>query len=149
MISKDSILWDAVNQMLISGAVIEMRVRNGDIAVVIAARRGFRSTVLLLLEAGANVHARNYQGVDILKQVEKAMALVTDDIRLWARRCSCYVALGDAPAITRPSDHDEWKSRNSRDFAASLHLLKQSHTVREPPKRDPPSLWLGVGDGVS
>jgi ankyrin repeat protein len=140
--SKDSILWDAVNQLLISGAVIEMRDRNGDTALAIAARRGFRSTVLLLLEAGANVHARNYQRVGILKQVEKAMALIADDSRLWARKCSCTVALSDAGAISSPSDHDEWKSREARNLVASPHWSEQIHTVHELPEGDPASHWL-------
>jgi ankyrin repeat protein len=140
--SNDTILWDAVNKLLKSGAVIEMRDRNGDTALAIAARRGFRSIVLLLLEADANVHARSYQGVGILKQVEEAMALVADDSRLWARTCSCYVALSDAGAISSPSDNDEWKSRYVRSLAASPHWSEQSHTVHEPPEGDPPSHWL-------
>ena len=147
--SNDSILWDAVNQMLKSGAVIEMRDGNGDTALAIAARRGFRSIVLLLLEAGANVHARSYRGVGILKQVEEAMALVADDSRLWAQTCSCYVALGDAGAISSPSDHDEWKTRDVRSLAASPHWSEQIHTVHEPPEGDPPSHWLGSGYDVS
>jgi ankyrin repeat protein len=147
--SKDSKLWDAVNQLLISGTVVEMRDRNGDTALAIAARRGFRSTVLLLLEAGANVHARNYQRIGILKQIEKAMDLVTEDSRLWARTCSCYVALSDAGAISSPSDNDEWKSRYARNFVASPRWSEQSHTVHEPPEGDLPPHWLGSGYDVS
>jgi ankyrin repeat protein len=140
---NDSSLRDAVNQMLISGAVIEMRDRNGDTALAVAARRGFRSTVDLLLEAGANFHARNYQRVGILKQVEEAMSLVVNDGRLWARKWSCYLVLGDALAISSPSDHDEWKSRYGRDSATPPQRVWQSHTVHKPPKGDPPSHWLG------
>lgn len=122
--SNNSILWDAVNQILNSGAMIEMRDRNGDTPLTIAARRGFRSIVLLLLEAGANFHVRSYQGVGILKQVEEAMALAAEDSRLWSRHAwmsSCLVALRDAGAVSSPSDHDEWKSRDVRSLAASPH----------------------------
>jgi ankyrin repeat protein len=140
--SNDTILWDAVNQMLKSGAVIELRDRNGDTALAIAARRGFRSIVLLLLEAGANVHARSYRGVGILKQIEEAMALVADDSRLWARTCSCYVALGDTAAISSPSDNDEWKLRGARSLAPSRHWSEQIHTVHELPEGDPALHWL-------
>jgi ankyrin repeat protein len=146
--SKGLILLDDINEMLKAGAVIEMRDRNGNTALAIAARRGFRSIVLLLLKAGANVHARNYHGIGILKQVEEAMARVADDSRLWARKCSCYVALGDAGAISSPSSYDEWKSRDARNLAASPHWSEQSHTVHEPPEGDPPSHWLGSGDDV-
>ncbi len=118
---KDWILRDAVNLMLISGAVIEMRDKNGDTALAIAARRGFRWIVLRLLEAGANVHARGYRGVRILKQVEEAMALVADDMRLWLLTCSCYVALGNTAAISSPADYDEWKSRGARNLAVTPH----------------------------
>ena len=147
--SKDSILWDAVNQLLMSGAVIEMRDRNGDTALAIAARRGFRSQCSYSSKQVPMFTLAATSGVGILKQVEKAMALVADDSRLWARTCSCYVALGDAGAISSPSDHDEWKSREARNLAASPHWSEQIHTVHEPPEGDPPSHWLVSGDDVS
>lgn len=107
----DESLKDAVLRMIPSGAVIHMRDRNGDTALAIASRRGFRLVVNLLLENGAIVHCRNYRGLGILRQTEQALALAKDagDSALWSRIWSCQIALIDAGAIRDPTDEDEWR----------------------------------------
>ena len=115
-ISRDWFLAEAAERMIQSGDVIHMRDRDGDTALAIAARRGFRPVVSLLIEKGAIVHSRNYRGVGILKQMEQtlASARIDGDTSLWSCIWSCQIALVDAGAIMNPTDKDEWMDPSSR-----------------------------------
>jgi hypothetical protein len=113
---EDMALRKAAERLIQSGAIIHMRDRNGDTALSIAARRGFRPVLTLLLERGAIVHSRNYLGVGMLKQVDQALALAqrAGNQTLWSRIWSCQMALIDAGAIIDPTDMDEWMSPSRR-----------------------------------
>jgi hypothetical protein len=114
--SRDWFLAEAAERMIHSGDVIHMRDRDGDTALAIAARRGFRPVVSLLIEKGAIVHSRNYLGVGILKQMEQTLApaRIDGDTSLWSCIWSCQIALVDAGAIMNPTDKDEWMDPSSR-----------------------------------
>ena len=60
-----------VSYCLQMGTEIRMQDREGDILLPIACRRGSRPTVISLLDAGANVHSRDYRGQCILAQPRK------------------------------------------------------------------------------
>ena len=129
--SRDWFLAEAAERMIQSGDVIHMRDRDGDTALAIAARRGFRPVVSLLIENGAIVHSRNYRGVGILRQVEQSLAQdqAKSDPGLWSRLWSCQIALIDAGAIVDPTERDEWMSPSSRllvekEFAYSASASK-------------------------
>jgi ankyrin repeat protein len=109
---EDMALRQAAENMIKAGAIIHMRDRSGDTALAVAARRGFRLVVTLLLEHGASVHSRNYRGVGILRQVKQALAVGQEAASqtLWSRIWSCRIALIDAGAIIDPTDRDEWIS---------------------------------------
>jgi ankyrin repeat protein len=109
--SKDLALMQAAEQMVRSGAIIHMRDRDGNTALTVAARRGFRPVVTFLLGKGAIVHSRSYRGVGVLKQIEQALAhaQTAQDENLWAHIWSCQTALVDAGAIINPTERDEWK----------------------------------------
>jgi hypothetical protein len=100
-----------VQQMLILGAEIHIRDKNGDTPLAIATKRGFRPVVTLLLKHGANVHCRDYSGRGILSQAEERMnaAKTAGDDRLYAGICTCYVALVDAGARSQSSQRAEWR----------------------------------------
>jgi len=109
-------LFTAVERMIQIGDVIHMRDRDGNTPLAIAAQRGFRTGVTLLIANGAIVHCRNYRGIEVLKQMEQplATAKMTGDISLWSGIWSCQIALVDAGAIIDPTDQDEWMDAASR-----------------------------------
>jgi Ankyrin repeats (3 copies) len=107
---RDSFLKQLVERMFDLGANVEVRDRNGDSALVIAARSGSRSVVCLLLQNEANVHVRSYKGIGILIQLNESMAsakATAEGEKLWAMILTCYMALADAGAKVNPSDKDE------------------------------------------
>jgi ankyrin repeat protein len=113
-----------------AGADIEMRDRNGDTALMIAAKRGLRAIVIMLLEEGANVHSRSYNGSGILAQVEmeSALAQLGSNDERYAKILSCLPPLLRANAKHNPSEEDEFiiltKNRsNERQFdQLSIHI---------------------------
>jgi len=105
-----------------------MRDRNGDTALALAAKNGFRLVVLFLLEKGANVHSRDYRGSGILSQLERRIALAADNTHLWASMWSCHLALVDAGAKSNPADRDQWMlalwaRRDDQDMGVSCHAF--------------------------
>ncbi|KAE9364032.1 ankyrin [Stipitochalara longipes BDJ] len=126
---------DVVARMIESGAEIHARDRNGDTALTIAARRGFRATVILLLKEGSNIHSRNYRGIGILRQVMYSMRMAHGGDDLWGLRYSCYLALVDAGAIGFPTDPDEWMlppSERLRMEATFMPLLPLKALATKP-----------------
>jgi len=105
---NDNSMRGIVESMVTAGVEIHMRDRNGNTALAISARRGFRSVVDLLLERGSNVHCRNYRGVGILGQTMESMGQAFGNDRLWAMIYNCHMALVDAGATEDPADQDEW-----------------------------------------
>jgi len=105
---NDNSMRGIVESMVTTGAEIHMLDRNGDTALAISARRGFRSVVDLLLERGSNVHCRNYRGFGILSQTMESMGQAVGNDRLWTMIYNCHMALVDAGATEDPTDLDEW-----------------------------------------
>lgn len=105
---NDNSMRGIVESMVNAGAEIHIRDRNGDTALAISARRGFRSVVDLLLERGSNIHCRNYRGVGILGQTMESMRQAFGNDRLWTMIYNCHMALVDAGATDDPTDQDEW-----------------------------------------
>jgi hypothetical protein len=106
-----------VKELIVQGAQIHMRDRNGDTALAIAAVRGFRPAVATLLAAGANVHSRDFSGLGILGQAFKVLnrAKKEDDEKLYAKVLSCFVFLTDSNAIEEPTELDEWRIPDDAD----------------------------------
>jgi len=123
--SNDHFLRPIIKSIIEGGADVHMRDRNGDTALSLAAKGGFRLVVLFLLEKGANVHSRDYRGMGILSQLERRMALAAGNTNLWASIYSCHLALVDAGAKSNPTDRDEWMlapltREGDRDVGRSL-----------------------------
>lgn len=142
-IVEDLSLGAIVHRVLDKGADIHMRDRNGDTALAIAARRGFRPVVMLLLKEGANVHSRDYQGFAILSQVERHMTLAGGDGKLWSMIWSCHIALVDAGAKSDPSDEDEWmlSLAERQDIQNRRQILTRNETEAAFVEPDESEMW--------
>ena len=125
--SNGRFLRSIIESIIEDGADIHMRDRNGDTALALAAKNGFRLVVLFLLEKGANVHSRDYRGSGILSQLERRMALAANNTHLWASMWSCHLALVDAGAMSNPTDRDEWmlapSAREDQGMGVSCHAF--------------------------
>lgn len=124
-----------VEHMIGQGAEIHMRDRKGDTALAIAARRGFRTIVTLLLKKGSNANCRNYRRVGLLRQTMKSMREAWGNDRLWAMIYSCHIALIDAGATSDPTDEDEWmlpRPKKPSAKSSSKPRLPKLHLKRSP-----------------
>jgi len=101
-------IGEIVDEMVIRGARIDARDRNGDTALAIAARRGFLTVVNQLVRRGGNIHNRNYRGVGILKQAEERMEQARNNQKLWSLIYCCHIAMTDFGAVLDPTDQQEW-----------------------------------------
>jgi hypothetical protein len=105
-------LNDVVTSLIVKGAEIHMKDRNGDTALAIATVRGLRPSATTLLVAGANIHSHDFFGAGIIAQASRAMlqAKEEEDGKLYAMILSCLTLLIDAGAKKNPTERDEWIS---------------------------------------
>jgi ankyrin repeat protein len=110
--ADDLALEEIVKKIIEKGAEINMRDTNGDTALAVAVRRGFRPAAKALLAAGANPNTRSYKGVGILAQAVQEIQRATTDnaTRLYARIFSCATLIIDHGAKDKPTVYDEYKS---------------------------------------
>jgi len=90
------------------GAEVDLRDRNGDTALAIAAKRGLRPAVLCLIELDANPNSRDYQENGILSQATKCLLRTQTDTKRYAGILSCIALLTDFGAKANPTVYDEW-----------------------------------------
>jgi ankyrin repeat protein len=115
-------LRDTVQELLSLGAELNMRDMNGDTALAIATKRGFRPVVSVLLNAGANPNTRNYNGTGILSQATlcRIQAAKGKRDRLHAMILSCSALLVDSGARVEPTQSEEWMSLSARTVRNAL-----------------------------
>jgi Ankyrin repeat len=130
-------LEDIVTKMMKLGVEIQMRDRYGDTALAVAARRGLRPVVKVLVEEGASIHTVNLRDMSILSCAQKSMsrAKADGDDKLSAMIWSCIIYLLDLKACefpTLPRQHwaawapdskfmwDEGKEETSKDISQVL-----------------------------
>jgi ankyrin repeat protein len=113
---KASLVSGSLKQ-LIEHSDIHMRDCHGYTAIAIAARRGLRDAVSLLLERGANPNIRSVQKKSLLDHVigylkctRKEEASEENDI-LYARILSCLVLLIDSGATVNVTELDDYTMR--------------------------------------
>ena len=111
-------LRDTVQELLSLGVEFNMRDRDGDTALAIATKRGFRPVVSILLNAGANPNTRNYKGTGILSQATlcRIQAAKEGNDRLHAMILSCCALLVDSGAKVEPTQREEWLSISARNI---------------------------------
>lgn len=96
-------LKDMIMEMVRLGAQIDMRDRQGDTALAIAARRGLRPALLTLIDSGASIHSRNCRGTGSLRQTRKSLRREEEsgDDKLYAMVLSCLTCLLDLKALDK------------------------------------------------
>lgn len=97
--------------VLEAGVELNMRDRRGHTALAIAALRGSRPCVQVLLQWRAKPNNRNYQGKSIMEQVSSRLRMAKkkqkDDV--YARLLSCILLLKDKGAVMHPDNTEEWQ----------------------------------------
>lgn len=93
-----------------AGANLELRNRNGQTALHLAAMHGKTVALRVLLELGANPHARNAQGLGILEVLDSLYVMTERDDKNNARFEACRAILTRTPgdAVQSPTLVDEW-----------------------------------------
>ncbi|KAH8679022.1 hypothetical protein BGZ60DRAFT_561996 [Tricladium varicosporioides] len=97
-------------QKAIQDSNIYMRNRAGYTALAIAAARGLRDAVCLLLESGANPNTRSYHNTSVMEYagVHLARAQKEDNNILYAEILSCMALLSDHGAKANVTVYDEY-----------------------------------------
>ncbi|CAG8955819.1 hypothetical protein HYFRA_00011688 [Hymenoscyphus fraxineus] len=100
-----------ITSLLEAGVEHNMRDRRGHTALAIAALRGSRPCVQVLLQWRAKPNNRNYEGKSIMEQVSSRlrMALKKQRDEVYARLLSCVLLLKDKGAVMHPGHDEEWQ----------------------------------------
>jgi hypothetical protein len=116
-------------KLLQLGTGIDLKDRRGNTALVIAARRGFRTTVEQLLESGPNPNTVNYSARSILFMTKGwlEMAKRMNDDQRYARIASCIPVLQQSQAVFEPSVHRQRLSAKARAKLAAGQLQSSHH----------------------
>ncbi|KAI0541380.1 hypothetical protein GGR58DRAFT_519486 [Xylaria digitata] len=96
-----------------AGARLELRNRNGETALHLAARHGKTVALRVLLELGANPHTRNRQGLSILEVLDNLYVTTERDDKNNARFEACRAILTRTKDYAKqsPTLIDEWRMR--------------------------------------
>jgi ankyrin repeat protein len=118
-----------VQQLIRRRMNVNMRDRNGDTALAIAAFRGLRPCVVTLLRSGAMSNSRNYRGIGIIttatKEMEQSKKERND--KCYARIFSCITLLSDCGAKPEPTEHEEWLSSSVGLLVVPIYEEDFSH----------------------
>ena len=116
--NKELKLRDGVARLIESGVEVNMRDRNGNTALAIAAIRGSRPCIGTLLSAGALPNSRDYRGVGIIAIATARMerAKTEEKNNCYARIFSCVTLLTDYGAVAEPTDYEEWMPAKPKKF---------------------------------
>lgn len=105
------------------GDEVDMRDRNGNTALAIAAKRGLRPAVLCLIELNANPNSRDYQEIGILSQVTKCLLRTQTDTKRYAGILGCIALLTDCGAKANPTAYDEWVAARFYERAKEVLIV--------------------------
>ncbi|CZR52604.1 uncharacterized protein PAC_02481 [Phialocephala subalpina] len=110
-----SVIGDMIAKLSDAGTSIHMRDRNGETALTVAARRGLRPAVTILVQMGASVHCRDYLGVSILLRARRHLryAKLQGNDKAYAMILSCMTWLIDMGAVKHPIGLQEWTTPSS------------------------------------
>ncbi|KAK6212672.1 hypothetical protein LQW54_005094 [Pestalotiopsis sp. IQ-011] len=111
----DKDLEQLIDRLLIAGANIEARNRNGETVLQVAARLGQKFAVRVLLKHGANFHVRNCDGRSVLQTIDDHTRMSGDDdealARLEATRGVLSGRFSNSKAVQEPTLLDQWSLR--------------------------------------
>lgn len=102
-----------IDSLVAGGAKLDARNRQGETALLVAARHGNKHVVSKLLERGANIHARDKSGRGIMAIIDSQIAESSGDLPLYGRLEAVRAAvvakkLGENGGQDEPSFLDEW-----------------------------------------
>lgn len=107
----DELLAKILHLLILNGAEVHWRNRQGETALHIAVRLGRKVATHVLLENGANLHARTSEGRGVLALGE-IHYFRTENPCLYASIMACMALCLHHGAVPRPSFVDEWLSRD-------------------------------------
>lgn len=107
------VIGKIIDILLANGAKLDARNRQGETALLIAARHGNKHVVSKLLDRGANFHARDKSGRGIMAIIDCQIAESPGDLPLYGRLEAVRAAvvakkLGENGGQDEPSFLDEW-----------------------------------------
>lgn len=96
-----------------NGAILDARNRQGETALLVAAKRGNKHVVSKLLDRGANLHARDKDGRAIMAIIDAQIALCSKDLPAYGRLEAVRAAvlakkLEEQGVQDEPNFVDEW-----------------------------------------
>lgn len=97
--------------LLEKGAILDARNRQGETALLVAAKRGNKQVVSKLLDRGANIHARDKSGRAIMAIIDTQIALCSKDLTSYGRLEAVRAAVLAKKLEEKedePSFLDEW-----------------------------------------
>ncbi|KAH7336417.1 hypothetical protein BKA65DRAFT_553069 [Rhexocercosporidium sp. MPI-PUGE-AT-0058] len=106
----DKLLTDMLNFLIDSGANLHRRNRKGETALHIAVRLGRKVATLVLLNKGANVHARTCDEKGVLALGKWHYLKARDDTPLYASIIACMALCMKFGAVSAPTWVQEWST---------------------------------------
>jgi ankyrin repeat protein len=107
----DKALASVLELLLRKGANFHMRNRKGETALHIAVRLGRKVATRVLLDHGANVHARTTAGIGVLLLAQSHYLRARNDPQLYASIIVCMAMVIDRGAVASPTIVEEWSCR--------------------------------------
>ncbi|KAH6684883.1 hypothetical protein F5X68DRAFT_20994 [Plectosphaerella plurivora] len=99
-----------LSDLITAGARVDARNRKGETALHVAARFGRKLATRILVQNGANVHARDSAGRSVLDVLDIKYARTRPDSKANAvtEACRAYLTGSESKAIQNPSITQEW-----------------------------------------
>jgi hypothetical protein len=104
----DKILANIFQHLILWGADVHMRNTRGETALHIAVRLGRKVATKVLLESGANVHARTVSSQGVLAVAQTAYFNAKEDQPLYASIIACIALAIQHGAVPAPTMVQEW-----------------------------------------
>lgn len=99
-----------LRSLLKAGSDINRRNRQGETALHLGVKFGYRAATQALLAAGANIHARTRSGLGILELGQKYARESKQNEELFAQIMLCLTLSASFGAVSKPTILDEWGS---------------------------------------
>jgi hypothetical protein len=104
----DEMLAKLLRMLIEKGACIDRRNRVGETALHIAVRLGRAKATQVLLESGANIHARSSKGQGVLTIGHNQSKKTGEDGKLYGCIMACIALCIRHGAVASPTLVDEW-----------------------------------------
>ncbi|KAI9798395.1 MAG: hypothetical protein M1833_004789 [Piccolia ochrophora] len=110
----DDSIEKVVSQLIERGADIHLRSQQGESGLHVAVKRGRIGATKLLLEHGANVHARRGDGMGVLALGTKNYFRAKENPGLLSRIAACMSLAVDHGAVAKPDLFQEWTQPSNK-----------------------------------